>query len=117
MECKATLAISKPKLRQGRGSEKIRPCGSRSTGAHTSRVRNLMARHRSSYADRMTLWHALTHIAAHRPQTATSCPVWHAHHPLPVTYGPLQIAPITLHSSYWLKAPQLPAKSPHCIVR
>jgi hypothetical protein len=192
MECKATLAISKRKPKQERGSAKIRPCGSRSIGAHTSRVlpcgrsvnlgaqleacdrlltarfsassgrdaggssssgppsahafvggypfqrqqdaswyasanslrseapvsrtRSLVARQRSSYADRMTLWHALTHICAHRPQTAPSCPVWHAHHPLPVTCGPLQIAPITLHCGYWLKAPQLPAKSPHCTV-
>jgi hypothetical protein len=29
----------------------------------------------------------------------------------------LQIAPITLHCGYWLKAPQLPAKSPHCTVQ
>ena len=68
------------------------------------------------HVDRMTFWRTLTHIGAHRPQTAPSCPVWHAHHPLPVICGPLQIAPITLHNGYWLKAPQLPAKSPHCAV-
>jgi hypothetical protein len=61
--------------------------------------------HEPHVVDRMSLLHALTHIAAHRPQTAQSCPVWHAHHPLPVASGPLQVAPITLHCGYWLKAP------------
>jgi hypothetical protein len=67
--------------------------------------------------DRMTFWHALTHIVSHRPQTAPSCPVWIAHHPLPLACGPLQVAPVTLHCGYWLNAPQPPAKSPHCTVR
>jgi hypothetical protein len=69
------------------------------------------------HVDRMSLLRALTHIAPHRPRTAPSCSVWYAHHPLPVASGPLQVAPITLHCGYWLKAPQLPAKSPHCTVR
>jgi hypothetical protein len=93
MESKATLAVSKRKLKQERGSAKIRPCGLRRTRAHTSRARSLMARQRSSHADQMTLWHALTHIGAHRPRTAPSCPVWIAHHPLPVASAPLQVAP------------------------
>src|SRR5260370_24556937 len=83
---------------------------------HTSKGAQLVTARRSSYVDRMTLWHALTQTAAHRPPTAPSCPVSHGHHPLPVTCRPLPIAPITLHSCYWLKAPQLPLKSPHCTV-
>jgi hypothetical protein len=69
-------------------------------------ARPLVARRRSSYADRMTLWHALTHIGARRPQTAPTCPAWIGHHPLPVASGPLLVAPITLHCGYWLNAPQ-----------
>jgi hypothetical protein len=64
MESKATLAVSKRKLKQERGSAKIRPCGLRRTRAHTSRARSLIARQHSSHADQMTLWHALTHIGA-----------------------------------------------------
>jgi hypothetical protein len=80
-------------------------------------VLSLVARQLSAYVDRMNLWHALTHMGAHRPHIAPTCPAWTAHHPLPLASGPLQVAPITLHCGYWLSAPQLPAKSPHCTVR
>jgi hypothetical protein len=38
MECKNTLAISKRKRKQERGSVKIRQCGARPLGAHPSRA-------------------------------------------------------------------------------